>query len=160
MICIVRLFNNICTGFIMSEKMNIGFLKSRILINDIVKHVCEILSKEELITRISGPAEVSLEYGRKRYKGGSNMKRIPCSQEDFWYDEKGEVVLFDETVIPVANVAQYAEKQHEQRKAGGVAAGYFITYCFPTERVYVFLSALKEFIPIEAFASRSKMTKY
>lgn len=105
MICIVRLFNNICTGFVMSKKMNIGFFKSRILINDIVKHVCENLSMEELITRISGPAEVSFEFDRKRYKGGLNLKRIPCSQEYFWHDEKGEVVLFDEAGIPVANVA-------------------------------------------------------
>lgn len=160
MICIVRLFNSICTGFVMSEKEDIGFFKSRILINDTAKHACENLSMEELITRISGPAEVSFEFDRKRYKGGLNLKHIPRSQENFWHDEKGEVVLFDEAGIPVANIAQYAEKLHEQRKAGGVAAGYFTTYYFPMERVYVLFYDKNELIPIESFASRSKLTKY
>ena len=160
MICVVRLFNSICTGFVMSEKMNIGFLKSRILINDTAKHVCENFSMEELITKISGPAEVSFEFNRKRYKGGLNLKRIPSGHEHFLHDMKGEVVLFDEAGIPVANVAQYAETLHEQRKAGGAAAGYFTTYYFPTERVYVLFSSKNELIPIESFASRSQLTKY
>lgn len=160
MICIVRLFNNICTGFVMSENMDIGFFKSRILINDTAKHVCEYLSMEELITRISGAAEVSFVFDRKRYKGGLNLKHIPRNQEYFGHDWKGEVVLFDEYGVPIANTAQYAEKLHEQRKAGGVAAGYIITYYFPTERVYVLFSDKNELIPIKSFSSRSKLTKY
>lgn len=160
MICVVRLFNSICTGFVMSESMNISFFKSRILINDIAKHTCANFSMEELITKISGPAEVSFEFDRKRYKGGLNLKRTPCSQEYFLYDRRGEVLLFDEAGIPIENIAQCAERLHEQRKAGGVAGGYFTTYYFPTERVYVFYLDKKVFIPIERIVSRSKLTKY
>lgn len=160
MICVVRLFNIICTGFVMSELMNIGFLKSRILINDTAKHTYENFPMEELITKISGPAEVSFEFDRKRYKGGLNLKRIPCSQDYFYHDARGEVVLFDEAGLPLENVARYAKKLHEQRMAGGVAAGYFTTYYFPTERVYVLFSEKKELVPIERIVSRSKLTKY
>ncbi len=69
-------------------------------------------------------------------------------------------LLFDGTGTPIANAAQYAEMLHEQRKAGGVAAGYFATYYFPTERVYVLFSSNNELIPIERIVSRSMLRKY
>lgn len=158
--CVVRLFNRICTGFVMSESKDMAFEKSRVLINDTIKHIYANFSIEELVKTISGLAEVSFEFDRKRYVGGLNLKKIPSDQAYFYHDERGEVLLFNEKQIPIENVAQCAGRLHEQRKAGGVAAGYHTTYYFPTDRVYVLFVAEKEFIPIERIVCRSRLMKY
>lgn len=158
--CIVRLFNKICTGFVMSESKDVSFWYSRVLINDTTKHEYANFTLKKLIEDISGPAEISFEFDRKRYKGGLNLKKIPCGQEYFYHDSRGEVLLFNEERMPIANVAEYTERMQEQRIAGGVASGYQTTYYFPTERLYVMLEGEKEFVPIERIVSRSRVRKY
>ena len=160
-LCLVWLFNSLCTGFVMSDTMGVDFLKTRVLINDTAKHQYENFLLEELITKVSGNCKVSFEFDKKRYKGALNLDKYVTNEEAYFaHDCNGNTILFDENNTPISLLFDYVQSLHEGNIRDTVTAGCHTTYYFPNRRVSVVYNAGNEFIPIKAIVCTSQINKY
>ncbi len=158
LVCIVRLFNGFCTGFVMSEIMG-DTKKTSILINDTAQHTCVNYSLKELIEKIAGPVAISFDFDRKRYKGSLKLKKIPNAADFFVQTPKREVALFDENGAFIGEVSDCVQTIEEQHIKNSIACGVHTINYFLTQRIYIQYKATGELIPIKTIISKSKLTK-
>lgn len=158
LVCIVRLFNGFCTGFVMSEIMG-DTSKTRILINDTAQHTCENYTLKELIEKIAGPVAISFDFDRKRYKGTLKLKKTPNTADNFIQTPNHEVALFDEAGGFMGDVSDYVKTLEEQHIKSNVACGVHTINYFPTQRICIQYNATGELIPIKNIISKSILTK-
>ena len=159
LVCIVRLFNGFCTGFLMSEIMGGDTNKTRILINDTAKHTYENYTLKELIDKIAGPIAISFDFDKKRYKGTLKLKKTPNAADYFVQTPDSEVALFDKNGAFIGDVSDCVQTIEEQRIKNSIACGIHTINYFPTQRRYIQYKATGELIPIKTIISKSKLTK-
>nr|WP_311520729.1 HNH endonuclease [uncultured Porphyromonas sp.] len=159
LVCVVKLFNTFCVGFVMDNKRYRAFANSYVLVNDIDKHQYEKFSIEQLCEKISGVVETSFVLSRKQYKGHQKLKRLDSTTRPYKKSPDGYVLLVNSN-YPIGSVPEYILTIGEKSIKSYVLEGYYIIRYLLPKGVFIIQESTEELIPIDEIQTRSKLTKY